>query len=130
MGNCKTCSGCNGCKETKHKHNKASNSIPYVAYEATQERHNRNFKRMLIAIIVAFAVVFTTNLIWICVMMCRNASEDNVNAQTHCTELSTTAYTYRGGDINMEMINYIQKNHDLIQRNDGLLNMEAREKGS
>ena len=39
--------------------------IPYIAFEAEMARHERTIKRLLIALVVAVALVFASNLAWL-----------------------------------------------------------------
>lgn len=39
--------------------------IPYIAYEATQARSERTIKRLIFALIIATAVIFASNAIWL-----------------------------------------------------------------
>lgn len=63
MGDCKTCTGC---KEKKTKAELPEN-IPYIAYDMAQARNERHIKRMIVALIVAVALMFATNIAWLCV---------------------------------------------------------------
>lgn len=40
-------------------------NIPYIAFEAEMARHERTIKRLLIALAVAVALVFVSNLAWL-----------------------------------------------------------------
>lgn len=40
-------------------------SVPYVVYESAQTRMERTIKRLVIALIVAIALTFATNLAWL-----------------------------------------------------------------
>lgn len=40
-------------------------SIPFVVFEATQSRNERTNKRLAIALIIAIALMFITNAIWL-----------------------------------------------------------------
>lgn len=39
--------------------------IPYIAFEAEMARHERTTKRLLIALVVAIAVIFISNIAWL-----------------------------------------------------------------
>lgn len=57
MGNCKDCA---------EKHEKTGvETIPYIVHEAEMARYERREKRHIIAIIVAVAALFLSNLIWL-----------------------------------------------------------------
>ena len=39
--------------------------VPYIVYEATQARNERTIKRLIIALIVAIALLFASNIAWL-----------------------------------------------------------------
>ena len=41
------------------------NEIPYIAFEAEMARHERTIKRLLIALVVAVALIFVSNVAWL-----------------------------------------------------------------
>lgn len=41
------------------------NDIPYIAFEAEMARHERTIKRLLIALVVAIALLFASNVAWL-----------------------------------------------------------------
>jgi hypothetical protein len=61
MGDCKTCTGC---KEKKTMAEPPEN-IPYIAYDMAQARNERHIKRMIVALIVAIALMFASNMAWL-----------------------------------------------------------------
>lgn len=68
MSEYKKHTGCKKYENEEFKYDDALETIPYVAFEAIQERNNRNFKRMIIAFILSvIIVVFASNFIWLCV---------------------------------------------------------------
>jgi len=40
-------------------------SVPYIVYEGEQARHERTVKRLVAIIIIAIALVFASNAIWL-----------------------------------------------------------------
>lgn len=40
-------------------------NVPYIAYEATQARHERTTKRLIIALIVVTVLMFASNIFWL-----------------------------------------------------------------
>jgi hypothetical protein len=50
---------CNNCATTENV------LIPYVVYEAETARHERQIKRMWIALIVAVSMIFASNVGWL-----------------------------------------------------------------
>lgn len=51
-------------KEVKAPENAVA-SVPYIVYESEQARSERNNKRLIIALIVAIAMLFISNFIWL-----------------------------------------------------------------
>lgn len=45
--------------------NMAHRDVPYLVYEATQARHERTIKRVVIALIIAIILIFVSNAIWL-----------------------------------------------------------------
>lgn len=41
------------------------NKIPYIAFETEMARHERTIKRLLIALVVAVALLFASNVAWL-----------------------------------------------------------------
>lgn len=41
------------------------NDIPYIAFEAEMARHERTIKRLLIALVIAVALIFISNMAWL-----------------------------------------------------------------
>ena len=41
------------------------NDVPYIAYEASIAREERHIKRLVIALIIAIVLMFTTNAMWL-----------------------------------------------------------------
>ena len=54
----KTCNNCNTTENTNV-------TVPYVVHEATVARQERQIKRMWVALIVAVALIFASNAIWL-----------------------------------------------------------------
>lgn len=40
-------------------------TVPYVVYEGAQVRHERVFKRLIICLMVAVALLFISNAVWL-----------------------------------------------------------------
>lgn len=40
-------------------------TVPYIVYESSQVRHERTVKRLIIVIIIALAMLFASNAIWL-----------------------------------------------------------------
>lgn len=45
--------------------NEGTPSIPFVAYESEMTRNERHIKRLIIALIVAIAAIFSSNAAWL-----------------------------------------------------------------
>ena len=64
---------CNDCKAENQ-----NVSVPYVVHEATVARQERQIKRMWIALIVAIALMFFTNMIWVGVFSSYDYSSEEI----------------------------------------------------
>lgn len=40
-------------------------TVPYIAYEAERARTERAYKRCIVALLIAIAVIFASNIIWL-----------------------------------------------------------------
>ncbi len=45
--------------------NNNNSAVPYFVYEGEQARNERTIKRLVIALIVAVALIFASNVVWI-----------------------------------------------------------------
>lgn len=61
MNNCENCT--NECKEIEKK--ETPEAVPYIVYESAQARNERSVKRLVIALIVAIALIFASNVAWL-----------------------------------------------------------------
>ena len=50
---------CETCKKTEF------GPVPYIAHEAAMARNERSIKRIVIALIVAVALIFASNALWL-----------------------------------------------------------------
>ena len=64
---------CNECKSES-----INVVVPYVVHEATVARQERQIKRMWIALIVAIALMFFTNMIWVGVFSSYDYSSEEI----------------------------------------------------
>lgn len=67
----KTCNNCNTTENTNV-------TVPYVVHEATVARQERQIKRMWIALIVAIALMFFTNMMWVGVFSSYDYSSEEI----------------------------------------------------
>lgn len=42
------------------------NRVPYIVFEGEMARHERTVKRLVIALIVSIALIFVSNIAWLC----------------------------------------------------------------
>ncbi len=54
MSNCETC-----------REKKVVEPVPYVVHESAMARNERSVKRLVIALIVAIALIFASNAVWL-----------------------------------------------------------------
>lgn len=76
--------------------------IPYLVYEATQARNERAVKRLVTALIIAIALMFTSNAIWLYAWTQYDYIETEEELKVHIT-------TEGGGDAN-----YIGNDGDIL----------------
>lgn len=55
------------CKECKEKRSVANvpENVPYIVHETAMARNERNVKRMIVALVVAIALLFASNALWL-----------------------------------------------------------------
>lgn len=73
------------------------NKIPYIAFEAEMARHERTIKRLLIALVVAVALLFISNVAWLLFFNQFDYAIDNV---TQGTEVGDNSYIGEDGVVN------------------------------
>jgi uncharacterized paraquat-inducible protein A len=67
---------CNNCSEKNEKIQDLT--VPYAVVELAEARHERQIKRMWIALIVAVALMFFTNMMWVGVFSSYDYSSEEV----------------------------------------------------
>ena len=72
------------------------NKIPYIAFEAEMARHERTIKRLLIALVIAIALLFISNIAWLFFFNQFDYATDTVTQ-----ELDTGNANYIGEDGNI-----------------------------
>ena len=72
----KTCNNCSSAKEMMEMRDMPP--IPFAAHEAALARQERKIKRMWIALIVAIALVFASNAIWLYAWMQYDYSSEEI----------------------------------------------------
>lgn len=75
--------------------------IPYFVYEATQARNERTIKRLITTLIIAIALMFISNAIWLWAW----SQYDYISTTEQQVDLSTDG----GGDAN-----YIGNDGDIV----------------
>ena len=73
-----------------------NDKIPYIAFEAEMARHERTIKRLLISLVVAIALVFISNIAWLCFFNQFDYSTDTI---TQGTEQGDNSYVGAGASI-------------------------------
>lgn len=90
-------------------------SVPYIAHEAAQARAERMNKRLIIALIVAIALLFATNLIWIL----RDLQYDYVGSEVNVDTEGEGNANYIGQDGEIYNGKNNSENESESQENDG-----------
>lgn len=76
--------------------------VPYLIYEATQARNERTLKRLIVALIIAIALIFISNVAWLYAWM---QYDYVVTTEDYSVDLDTVG----GGNAN-----YIGNNGDIV----------------
>lgn len=99
MGDCKTCTGC---KNIKTKKAELPENIPYIAYDMAQARNERHIKRMIVALIVAIALMFASNMAWLLVFNSYDYASETYSEEVlvDSDDGGTANYIGNNGDIN------------------------------
>lgn len=42
-----------------------NNNVPYIVYEGAQAKNERTVKRLVIALVIAIALIFASNMAWL-----------------------------------------------------------------
>lgn len=90
MANCETCKG----KETKTPEN-----IPWMAHEFAMVRMERQVKRGWIALIVAVALLFTSNAAWLYAWMQYDYTSEEIIVEQDAQAGGNANYIGNDGDI-------------------------------
>ena len=85
---------CNDCKAEN-----TNVTVPYVVHEATVARQERQIKRMWIALIVAIALMFFTNMIWVGVFSSYDYSSEEIIVEQDAQDGGNANYIGNDGDI-------------------------------
>lgn len=72
------------------------NDIPYIAFEAEMARYERTIRRLLIALMVAIALVFASNMAWLWFV-----NQFDFSTETVTQELDGGNANYIGNDGNI-----------------------------
>ena len=95
MGDCKTCTGC---KEKKTKAEEPL-TIPYSAYQMAQANNRKNIKYIIIALIVAIALMFASNAIWLYAWCQYDYTSEEVIVEQDTSDGGNANYIGSNGDI-------------------------------
>lgn len=56
---------CDGCKNKVYTEEEKMMTVPYIAHQSAAARQERQIRRMWIALVVATALIFASNAIWL-----------------------------------------------------------------
>lgn len=94
----KTCNNCKAKSEAITENQ--SVTVPYVVHEATVARQERQSKRLWITLIVAIALMFFTNMIWVGVFSSYDYSSEEIIVEQDAQDGGNNNYIGNDGDIN------------------------------
>ena len=92
MSNCENCERTE-CTEVEFTEKKPE-TVPYIVYEAEQDRSERRTNKLIIALIVAIALIFASNAIWLWAWM----QYDYVSEEIHVDSADGGNANYIGQD--------------------------------
>lgn len=75
------------------------NNVPYIVYEGEQARNERTIKRLIVAVIVAVALCFLSNALWLYAWMQFDYLENTQEVQLDAKD-GIANYIGNDGDIN------------------------------
>lgn len=84
--------------------------VPYIVHEAAQARSERTIKRLVIALVIAVILIFTTNCIWLCYISQYDFSSKEITLGTDGN--GNTNYIGESGDINNGVHSSSQENEN------------------
>lgn len=73
-----------------------NNSVPYIVYESMQSTSERHIKRLVIALIICFVLMFGSNAVWLYAWMQYDYGYESVEIET---EDGNANYIGNDGDI-------------------------------
>ena len=88
MGKCEVCT-----------EKKTPEPVPFVAYELEMARSERNIKRLWIALIVAVALMFASNMAWLCAWMQYDYTSEEIIVEQDAQDGGNANYIGNDGDI-------------------------------
>lgn len=87
-------SNCDACKEIK-----TAEPVPYIVHESAMTRQERHIKRLVIALIVAIALIFASNAIWLYAWMQCDYTSEQTETVTVDGKEGVANYIGNDGDI-------------------------------
>ena len=94
---------CNNCKTVSGEEKKETINVtvPYMVHEEMVARQERQIKRMWIALIVAVALMFLTNMMWVGVFInSYDYSSEEIIVEQDAQDGGNNNYIGNDGDIN------------------------------
>ena len=88
MGKCEVCT-----------EKKTPEPVPFVAYELEMARSERNIKRLWIALIVAVALMFVSNMAWLYAWMQYDYTSEEIIVEQDAQDGGNANYIGNDGDI-------------------------------
>ena len=82
---------CKTCKENRA-------TVPYIVHEGAEARHERREKRLLIAVIIAVALMFVSNAMWLWAWMQYDYTDEGYTVELETSD-GNANYIGQDGDI-------------------------------
>jgi len=87
--------------------------IPYIVYESSEAKAERTVRRLVIALVLAVAMLFASNALWLHAWMQYDYADDSVEIDAGS---GTANYIGEDGDITNGEDNSAQENTDKEKR--------------
>lgn len=89
------------CESCKKPSDGKGQSVPFVVHESAMARNERTVKRLVIALIIAIALIFASNAIWLYAWMQYDYTSDMTTSEINVDGKDGIAnYIGNDGDIN------------------------------
>lgn len=75
-------------------------TIPYIVYEDSQVRHERNMRRLIIALVISIFLIFASNAAWLYAWCQYDYSSETSIIRQNTSDGGDVNFIRNGGEIN------------------------------